>query len=255
MEKEFSAGEAERMLLNALEIGARMLISGAEIQRVENSIQRICLAYGAERVEVFSITYVIVATISSENWGTITHSRRVHSFSCNLQELTYLNDLSRKICDYCISMDEIEEELEKMLTLPGYSTIQSMLIYALISASFSLFFGGTFHDALASALVGAGIKIVELPLKSRNLNRFLVVVLSSVAAGIMANCCVFAGLGDSVNKISIGNIMILIPGLMFTNCIREMMSDNFLSGVTRLCETVFLAVSIALGFAIANYFF
>lgn len=50
------------MLENALEIGARMLISGAEIRRVEDSIFRICTAYGSERTEVFSITYTIVAT-------------------------------------------------------------------------------------------------------------------------------------------------------------------------------------------------
>ena len=63
MGKAVTRKEAEQMLENALEIGARMLISGAEISRVEDSILRICTAYGSERTEVFSITYTIVATI------------------------------------------------------------------------------------------------------------------------------------------------------------------------------------------------
>lgn len=47
--------------------------------------------------------------------------------------------------------------------------------------------------------------------------------------------------------------MILIPGLMFTNCIREMISENMLSGLTRLLECIIYFFSIAIGFAIAYY--
>ena len=45
MGKAVTKKDAEQMLENALEIGARMLISGAEIRRVEDSIFRICTAY------------------------------------------------------------------------------------------------------------------------------------------------------------------------------------------------------------------
>lgn len=45
--------QAEHMLFNVLEIGSRMLVSGAEVQRVENSIYRMCTAYGSETTEVF----------------------------------------------------------------------------------------------------------------------------------------------------------------------------------------------------------
>ena len=52
--------QAEHMLFNVLEIGSRMLVSGAEVQRVENSIYRMCTAYGSETTEVFCMTYMIV---------------------------------------------------------------------------------------------------------------------------------------------------------------------------------------------------
>ena len=67
----------------------------------------------------------------------------------------------------------------------------------------------------------------------------------------MAASCVYTNAMFSLDKISIGNIMILIPGLMFTNCIREMISENMLSGLTRLLEALFISSSIAIGFAIA----
>ena len=90
--------QAEHMLFNVLEIGSRMLVSGAEVQRVENSIYRMCTAYGSETTEVFCMAYMIVVTISSKQFGTITLSRRIHNLSLNLYELLYLNALSRRMC-------------------------------------------------------------------------------------------------------------------------------------------------------------
>lgn len=88
--------QAEHMLFNVLEIGSRMLVSGAEVQRVENSIYRMCTAYGSETTEVFCMTYMIVVTISSKQFGTITLSRRIHNLSLNLYELLYLNAFIQK---------------------------------------------------------------------------------------------------------------------------------------------------------------
>lgn len=245
--------QAEHMLFNALEIGSMMLTSGAEVQRVENSICRICTAYGSEKTEVFCMTYMIVVTISSKQFGTITLSRRLHGLSLNLYELLYLNALSRRMCSTLLDMKTVDKEIKRIKALPKYGPIPSMLTYALISSSFTIFFGGSFPDAVVSAVIGIGIRCVELLLQPLPLNRFLLIVLLSTAAGCMAASSVYANPGFSLDKISIGNVMILIPGLMFTNCIREIISENMLSGLTRLLEALLISSSIAIGFAIAYY--
>ena len=48
--------EAQKVLHCAMAVGELMHTSGAEAGRVEDTIRRICMAYGAERVDVFSIT-------------------------------------------------------------------------------------------------------------------------------------------------------------------------------------------------------
>lgn len=245
--------QAEHMLFNVLEIGSRMLVSGAEVQRVENSIYRMCTAYGSETTEVFCMTYMIVVTISSKQFGTITLSRRIHNLSLNLYELLYLNALSRRMCSTLPDMKTVDQKIRQIKALPKYGPIPSMLIYALISSSFTIFFGGSLPDAAVSSMIGIGIRCVELLLQPLPLNRFLLVVLLSTVSGCMAASCVYTNTMFSLDKISIGNIMILIPGLMFTNCIREMISENMLSGLTRLLEALFISSSIAIGFAIAYY--
>ena len=197
------------------------------------------------------MTYKNDVTISSKQFGTITLSRRIHNLSLNLYELLYLNALSRRMCSTLPDMKTVDQKIRQIKVLPKYGPIPSMLIYALISSSFTIFFGGSLPDAAVSGMIGIGIRCVELLLQPLPLNRFLLVVLLSTVSGCMAASCGYTNAMCSLDKISIGNIMILIPGLMFTNFIMEMISDNMLSCLSRLLEALFISSSIAIGFAIA----
>ena len=54
---------ADDLLRLALDVGEGMLKNGGEISRVEDTIERICRAYGAVHVEVFTIISVIHASV------------------------------------------------------------------------------------------------------------------------------------------------------------------------------------------------
>ena len=88
---------AAQVVRVAMDIGEKMIICGAEANRVEDTITRICKAYGADRVDVFSITSYISTTITSGE-EKATESRRIHSYSNDLDKLEYLNAVSRYIC-------------------------------------------------------------------------------------------------------------------------------------------------------------
>lgn len=53
----------------------------------------------------------------------------------------------------------------------------------------------------------------------------------------------------------IGDIMLLIPGLMSTNAIRDVLIGDTLSGIIRLIAALLLAAALALGFMGCNYSF
>ena len=69
--------QAEALLKTALDIGEEMLHNGAEVYRVEDSIGRICLAYGAARIDVFAIPSSIVATLEMKDALPVTQTRRI----------------------------------------------------------------------------------------------------------------------------------------------------------------------------------
>ena len=103
--------EMERYLYCAMSIGEKMLKSGAEVGRVEDTITRICHAYGARRVDVFSLTSLIITSVEMEGEETITQTRRVLTASTDFTLLDQLNCLSRRICQEKTSPEEIQREL------------------------------------------------------------------------------------------------------------------------------------------------
>ena len=67
--------EMKKVLKYAMEIGECMLVSGAGVSRVEDTISRICKAYGAKEANVFSITSSIVTTIEDEKGEILTQTK------------------------------------------------------------------------------------------------------------------------------------------------------------------------------------
>ncbi len=149
--------EAEQYLYYAMTIGEQLLCCGAEVGRVEDTIRRICLAYGASRADVFSITSSIVTTIYGEDFGICTQTRRVPGMANDLGRLDDLNQLSRFICEFRPKPEEIQRRLDVIRNKKGYSFRTQILIYAVISGSCSVFFGGDLNYIIASALIGIGL--------------------------------------------------------------------------------------------------
>lgn len=247
--------EAEKYLYCAMSIGEQLLVCGAEVGRVEDTIKRICMAYGAVRVDVFSITSSIVTTVYGKEFISCTQTRRVTGMENDLNKLDELNKLSREICINKPLAEEIEKKLEKIKNGPNYPYRCQMLIYALVSGSFSVFFGGSLGDMAASAIIGIILKILGAFIKKSSVNSLVTALICSTAGGFLANIAVHMGIGSHVDLISIGNIMLFIPGLAFTNSLRDMFSGDTITGLIRFMESVLLAIIIALGFTISNFFF
>lgn len=250
-----SREEAEKYLYCAMSIGEQLLVSGAEVGRVEDTIKRICMAYGAARVDVFSITSSIVTTVYGKEFTSCTQTRRVTGMANDLHKLDELNRLSREICKEKPEAEEIKKRLEKIKEGPHYSYWQLVFIYALVSGSFSVFFGGNWGDMAASAAIGVLLKFFETFIKKSSVNGLITALLCSTAGGFLANSAVFFGIGSHADLISIGNIMLFIPGLAFTNSLRDMFSGDTITGLIRFMESVLLAIIIALGFTVSNFFF
>jgi len=247
--------QSQKVLHCAMSIGELLLTSGAEVGRVEDTIRRICTAYGATRVDVFSITSSIVTTMFGEGFESCTQTRRVPPMKNDFTKLHRLNQLSRWICENRPDPDVIPERIEKIRTGHVYSLRTLLLTYGMIAGAFTVFFGGTFMDMLASIVVAMLLKCLEASLQHGPGNALLTSLLCSSAGGFLSNLAVFVGFGAHADMISIGNIMLFIPGVMFTNSLRDMFSGDLITGLIRFAESLLIAVIVALGFTFAGFLF
>ena len=245
--------EADKILFIAVSMGEALLGCGAEVARVEDTVTRIVLAYGAEAVDVFSLPSTLFATITFNRFETKTQSRRIRNVSTDMTKLDKLNELSREICADTPDPEEVEDRIEEIIKGPKYNYALQVIAYALVAGGFAVFFGGSVTDGFAAALLGASLRFIESGFRKMSSNKLLVALLWSLTGGFLASILVAFQIGESLEMISIGCIMLFIPGVAFTNSIRDLFVGDTITGLSRFIEAVVLAVTIALGFTLASF--
>lgn len=242
--------QEEELLSCILDIGQLLLTSGAEIMRVEDTVTRLCSAYGFTKSDVFTITSSIVITVRTPEGRTMTQTRRIRHQDVNLDRVAKVNALSRQLCAAPMPLQQLEEAVRQLKTSHSYPFWVQEMLYAVVSAAFCLFFGGTWMDALAAFLSGALLRLVIQLTGRLHMNDILHCMLSSFFTGLSVVLLSYMGLAQNPDQVIIGNIMLLIPGLMFTSSIRDMINGDVLSGMLGLCQAILKAAAVAIGFAV-----
>lgn len=228
---------------NAIKLGIEIIENGGDISRAEDTIKRICKAYGAEKVHVFIIPCLIAVTIIYDKKEQ-TILRRIYKSQLNLGKLEEINNISRSICN--------DKNADKNIDY-NYSPLLSSICVFIGVASFCIFFGGTDIDALFSGI--AGLVIYNLPYNIVSYNKFSRTIIESTISGIISFIPSLLGLTTHPDKIMIGTIMLLIPGLNVGISIRDMMNGNIIAGILELAEAIIITFAINLGFGIAIILF
>lgn len=238
-------------LLNmATDIGFHLLEQGAEIYRVEDSISRILAAYGQTNVDVYAVPGSIVVTLSDEDDRPLTRTRRILRHETNLDKVDQLNHLSRTICQTTPELSEINAEIRRILARKTYPAPVLVLAYMVIGFSFSLFFEGSLFDALVASGIAAVIRLLQFALQKLRSNEFFSIILCSAFTSTVAIFAVWFGLADNMDKVTIGALMTLVPGITLTNCMRDFIAGDFMTGLSRMVEALLTATAIAAGVAI-----
>ena len=241
----------ERLTASLMDMGEAMITGGGEISRAEDTLKRLGRAYGAIRADIFAINSVITATFEFPGGRECTMTRRITvGESTDMTRLEQLNQLSRRFTADPGEPEELEARLREILSKKP-SRLKAFIGSMLAAASFTLFFGGSLTDAAATLFFAALAWLMSVYLAPVCPNRitfnFIAALVSGLLIGVLASLFpVF-----SRDKIAIGTIMLLIPGLALTNALRNILIGDTISGSTRCIEAILWAASIAGGFILA----
>ena len=235
-------------LLNiTTEIGFQLLRNGAEIYRVEDSIRRIFTAYGVDGSDVFTIPLCIMVTINDEHGLPITRIKRLTATAIHVDRIRQLNSLCRFICRETPELNEIREEMAKIGTKREYNFAVQIIAAAFVSFSFTLFYGGGLPEAAIAFFCGFAMKSAYYGMQKFGANSFFINIICSAITTIIALLAVKFGLVHQYDKIIIGTLMNLVPGIVITNVMRDIISGDLLSGIVKFTEALLVGVGIALG--------
>ena len=242
--------QTDLFLEDILEFGKQYVATGAQVKRVEDSMINLCKIYGFEDAEIYAITTLIIATIKNKDGEHFTQSVRVTKSGTDLGRLEEINEVYKYICSAKPDLEEIDRIIKhpkKTKPKPFFKLIG----YMLAAGSFAIFFGGNLHDGLAAAVVGIFIYLMDYHFRLKKINNIVYTLTASFFAGALAIISTYFGLGESIDKIMIGDIMLFIPGLLLVNSVQEMFNKDIVAGLYKLIEALFTATAIAGGYALS----
>lgn len=238
-----------KLLANtAMLAGEIMLCSGAETYRVEDTMYHIMKTSNIESTQVIAMMTGLVVTLNDTSFEQpVTMMRRVSERSTNVSNIIKVNAISRRYCEGKISLEEAYEEL-KHAKGKQYNRLLYNLATTGIAVGFAMMFGGSLHDIIAAAVVGAVLAGVMTIGKIAKLSSVLVHVLSGLGIAMLTvviQRLLFTDL--SVNIVIASSIMPIVPGVAITNAIRDTIQGDYLSGCARILEAFLVAMAIAVG--------
>lgn len=231
----------------ATELGYRLAMCGAETYRVEESINRMLAAYGISS-EVFAIPNCLTVSIETEDNRSMTRMRRIGDHGNDLDAVERYSAISRMICtttpDPAVAAKWLKEadESRRFYSFPLY-----LLGNWLGAFGFAFFYGGTVRDALCAGACGLIVGLVNKLMEHLHANPFFRILTASFLMSLPAYGLCRFGIIDNADATIIGALMLLVPGLLFTNAMRDIIFGDTNSGVNRIVQVLLIAMAIALG--------
>ena len=238
----------EQTLKVALLLGKVLLKSGAEPSRVEDTVTRFCRTYGCDDINVFVTPTIII--LGDETTDGVTLISRIRYRSTNLSNISKINDFSYSLKGGPLDYEETMSYLKSILIKePPYGKWTVCLASALASAGFASMLGGTWHDFVAAFITGGLAMVLLKQLGGYRPSAFWENAMAGAAIGALAIICCAVSIHCTRGNIIVGALMPFLPGVAFTNGLRDYMAGDLISGNSRIAEAMLFATSIAIGLA------
>lgn len=244
----------ENKVIDIVLIAGRVLLeSGAETYRVEDTMTRIASSYGLEDTYSFVTSTAIIFSLNDR---TNTRLIRVRERTTDLEKIALTNSLSRKIASKSLTLDEAKAELIHLHHASLQYSFLTQLIAASIACGFFLFmFGGVKQDFIFAILAGAGAFLTFSYVQRFIQIKFFSEFISAAVVVTIAAISYKSGLAVNQDIITIAGVMPLVPGILITNAIRDLMAGELLAGMSRGVEAALTAFAIGAAVAIVLILF
>jgi uncharacterized membrane protein YjjP (DUF1212 family) len=230
----------------ALTAGGILLENGAETHRIEETVSAICESYGV-KAECLAMSNGILLSIEDLELNKVTFMKKVSQKQVDLYRIELINSFSRKLKDREMSYEDARKALEAIDKSPTFTLPVRTVAACMTGFIYALFFNGSLIDGIASIAVCIITYIISEKISTFGISQFLKCYLAGFIIGgtsILAHMLFFP---VNVSNVITGSIMILLPGVVLTNGIKDVIFGYFSAGISRFCEALVIITAVSAG--------
>jgi len=218
---------------------------GAESRVIEQTVQRIGIALGADSVELSLSPDAIVIT-SLFDGHCITTTRRCYDRGINMHMVCEVLRICVMAEKQLLDTKEVNKRLKRLKPFK-HNRWLVVLMVAFSCASFSHFFGGD-RGVYWLTFVAAGLTmLLRQELAHRHHNPFINFSIAAFVATSIASLGVIFEIGDNPQIAMAASVLLLVPGFPLINAVSDMLKGHINMGIARWVFATLLTVSVSIG--------
>jgi uncharacterized membrane protein YjjP (DUF1212 family) len=250
--KESAFPDPDAVLLLSGDCGRLVLENGGETYRAEECMAAIASAFGGREAECFATPTGAMFSMSDASGKVHAIIIRIKRRAMDMGNLVRLNDLKRGAQTGTLSFADARALADSVSFAPRPNAARILCGAALVAAFFCLLFGGGWREAIVSGVIGLALRSsLDRISRDRLIPDFFLNSLGGAIAAILAAAARALMPGLSTDPVIIGVLMLLVPGVIIVNAIRDLMAGDLVAGVARAADAFVAAAAISLGTAVA----
>ena len=239
--------EAKELGLVLLDVGVYLLSSGASCNRIRITIRRLATTYGyTAHISIAPKSVSLTLNDEAEN-ALFNGMHSIPAQGVNFKTISGISRLSWEAVENNLSVQQVRDELNRLIALPHYPRLIVLLFVGLAGAGFCFTFGGKLPEMIITfGATVCGLFVRQEAIKYK-FNPYFCVYFGSFVASLFAGTFVKAGLDINFEHAFATSVLFLIPGVPLINCFTDLIDGNILNGVVRGINALMFALAIALG--------
>ncbi len=247
--------KSEAVLEFCVEMSRRMIVSGANLERVQLAVERICHAYGFTDVSMFLLSTHISLSAMDADGRYVARQCSIPSAGIHLDRLKRLN----RLCYVIASTDPAPEKLPKLLNAAseGRERPDWQILLAQIAAlsCLCLIFGGGARELIAVVAVVTVLHYMMILSGRLGVEKVVMNAVNMWIAAVAAILIMRSGISTNGPVILITVSMLVIPGIPLVNAVRNLLCGNEMNGILQLAKVVIETLSMGMGICLALWMF
>ena len=232
------------------ELGKQMIVSGANIERVNHCIERICHTYGLHDVTCANLTTRISISAKDEEKTYAHRQTDVPPQVINLERLKKLNNLSFEVVKNTPDEKTLYDLLHSV-TSNDFPWWIMMIGFMVAMMALARIFCAGWSEILIVELNTLILFGLSKLFSKVHINKIITNFISMFLCSMIAMGFYALGFINNFYIVAITNAFFLIPGIPMINCARNLLCGNEMNGAIDLLKVLLEVCTIVAGVAAA----